>query len=66
MTKKIRVENADSSTWKVVVETWRKGVEGEPDVKIADRELNYPCDLGDFMIWGDQYLVVKENGERKV
>ena len=71
MTKKIRVENADTSTYKVVVQVWEKGKviisnkeDGvdtiEPDLMITETPLNNPADLTEFMIWGGRYLVVKE------
>lgn len=60
MTKKVRVENADISNHKVVVQTWVKGHNGEPDTMKEERELNNPTDLGEFWVWQDQYVVIKE------
>ena len=60
MTKKVRVENADGSNHKVVVQTWLKGQNGEPDTLKEERELNNPADMGDFWVWKEQYIIVKE------
>jgi hypothetical protein len=60
MTKKVRVENADTSNHKVVVQTWVKGQNGEPDTMKEERELNNPTDMGEFWIWQQQYVVIKE------
>jgi hypothetical protein len=61
MTKAIRVENADTSDWKVIVQTWRKNTPG-PDTLVMEKELNHPAAIGDFTIFDSQYLVIKENG----
>jgi hypothetical protein len=46
MTKAIRVENADTSSWKVVVQVWDKGhtdANGTaPDNLVQEYALNYP------------------------
>lgn len=60
MTKRVRIENADTSNYKVVVQTWVKGQDGAPDRLIDERVLHYPIELVDFYISFDQYLVVKE------
>lgn len=60
MTKKVRIENADTSTHKVVVQTWSKGADGAPDTMQKEQELMYPADIGDFWVWKEQYIVVKE------
>lgn len=60
MTKKVRIENADLSTHKIVVQTWIKGADGEPDTLKEERELNSPADLGEFWVWQQQYIIVKE------
>lgn len=69
MTKRIRVENGDTSSWKVMVEVWGKGLEKdgsvEPDILVKTVELNYPADLSEFYIHSTQYLVIKENGFRE-
>lgn len=60
MTKKVRVENADARNHKVVVQTWVKGQNGESDTLKEERELNNPADLGEFWIWQNQYILIKE------
>lgn len=62
MTKKIRIENADTSDWKVVVQQWERGQNNEPDRFIAETELNNPTDLKEFLIWKEKYLIIKETG----
>jgi len=63
MTKLVRVENADNSSYKVVVEVWDKGYpEGQPDKLAFTKELNNPCDMTghDVYLTSTRYLVVKE------
>lgn len=62
MTKKIRVENADMANYKVVVEVWDKGMNGEPDKKAFERELSFPTAMtgDDIYITSTRYLVVRE------
>lgn len=60
MTKKVRIENADTSNHKVVVQTWVKGAEGEPDKMTEEKTLLNPTDLTEGYIWQGQYIVVKE------
>lgn len=64
MTKRVRVENADNSNFKLVVEVWDKKEEGIPDVLQSTVELTHPTDLKDFTIWSDRYLIIKENGHK--
>lgn len=60
MTKKVRIENADNSNHKLVVQTWKKSPEGEPDVLVSETALNNPADLTEAYVWKEQYLLVKE------
>jgi hypothetical protein len=65
MTKKIRIENADTSNWKVSVEVWQVGsaVEGgdnKPDTKLRTVEINNTCQLAEEYIHSGQYLIVRE------
>lgn len=64
MTKHIRIENADTSDWKVVVQVWDKGYPlGNPDVLVKEYNLDYPTAMtppNDLYITGTRYLVVKE------
>lgn len=63
MTKKVRIENADMASYKVVVEVWDKGYpEGQPDTLAKTIELNHPTAMtgDDCYITSTRYLVVKE------
>lgn len=63
MTKQVRIENADLSSYKVVVEVWDKGYpEGEPDKLARTIELNHPTAMTgtDCYITSTRYLVVRE------
>lgn len=63
MTKKVRIENADTSPCKVVVQVWDKGLpDGEPDKMAFERVLANPADMaGDnIFITSTRYLVIKE------
>lgn len=62
MTKFIRVENADNSPYKVVVEVWNKGFDGEPDTLVETKHLDHPTAMTDphTYITATRYLVVKE------
>lgn len=60
MTKKVRIENADTSDHKVMVQVWIKGSGESPDILKEEKELGYPTQMSDFLIFKEQYLVVKE------
>lgn len=62
MTKRVRIENADTSTYKVVVQVWDKGFDGRPDVLVHEVVLVNPCDMTgpDVYITSTRYIVVKE------
>ena len=63
MTKRVRIENADTSSYKVVVEIWDKGYpEGEPDKLAKVVELNYPTAMtgDDVYLTSTRYMVIKE------
>lgn len=62
MTKRVRIENADMSNYKVIVEVWDKGYpEGEPDKLAQTIKLDHPTAMTDHVfITGTRYLVVKE------
>ena len=63
MTKKVRIENADTASYKVVVEVWDKGYpEGQPDTLAKTIQLNHPTAMtgDDCFITSTRYLVVKE------
>lgn len=62
MTKHIRVENADNSNYKVIVQVWDKGFNGAPDTLAFTEELPYPTAMtsGNVYLTSTRYVVVKE------
>lgn len=62
MTKKVRVENADTSNFKVVVQTWDMGVDGAPDTMADEQVLSHPASMTreDTYLTSTRYLIVKE------
>lgn len=68
MTKKVRIENADTSNYKVVVQIWDKGesgpAEGEnsPDKLVKEIKLDHPTAMtgDDVYLTSTRYIVVKE------
>lgn len=60
MTKAVRIENADTSNHKVVVQTWQKGQNGAPDTLKSEEVLAHPTQMLTGWIWQEQYLVIKE------
>lgn len=63
MTKKVRIENADMSSFKVIVQVWDKGYpEGEPDKLAKEIKLDHPTAMtgDDCYLTSTRYLVVKE------
>jgi hypothetical protein len=63
VTKMVRVENADTSAYKVVVQVWDKGYpEGEPDKMVNEIVLGHPTAMtgSDVYITSTRYLVIKE------
>lgn len=71
MTKKVRIENADTSNYKVVVQVWDKGTEmpdgfggfnQAPDVMAFERNLDHPTAMtgDDVYLTSTRYIVIKE------
>lgn len=62
MTKKVRIENADGSNFKVVVQIWDKGRDGAPDTLAKEVRLDYPTAMtgDDVYLTDTRYIVVKE------
>lgn len=62
MTKKVRIENACNSDYKVVVQTWDKGQNGEPDILVREHVLGCPTAMtsDETYITSTRYLVIKE------
>lgn len=59
MTKLVRIENADTSNYKVIVEIWDKG---EPDKLAKVINLDYPTSMtsSDVYLTSTRYIVIKE------
>ena len=69
MTKKVRIENADTSDHKLVVQVWQKGAtmpdglggtNQAPDVMASEYAINGSIDMVDAYVHSGQYLVVRE------
>lgn len=71
MTKQVRIENADQSPYKVIVEIWDKGaqlpdglggVNQAPDTLARTINLDWPTAMTDSSVYltSTRYLVVKE------
>lgn len=63
MTKHVRIENADNSAYKVIVEVWDKGYpEGEPDKLAFTEKLDYPTAMTSSHVYltSTRYIIVKE------
>lgn len=62
MTKHVRVENADTSDYKVIVEVWDKGVDGAQDTLAFTEQLDYPTAMTSASVYltSTRYLVVRE------
>jgi hypothetical protein len=58
MTKLVRIENADNSNHRVLVEVWQTTEKG--DFKIRDIPLDHPTYMAQEYIHSSQFLVVKE------
>lgn len=62
MTKRVRIENANMSDTKVIVQVWEKNYpEGKPDSLVREIPLDYPCAMAgdDVYLTSNRYLVVK-------
>jgi len=61
MTKKIRIENADNSTWPVKVEIWEKkaGLHST-DLLVNTLIINNPTDMVEVYVHHTQYIKVLE------
>lgn len=60
MTKSVRIENADTSDHKVVVQTWQQGQNGEPDTLVEELDLSHPTQMHEGLVYQGQYLVIRE------
>jgi len=60
MTKAIRVENADTSDHKVMVQVWEKGADDKHAKMVKEYPLNNPTAIIEQTIWKNHFLVIKE------
>lgn len=61
MTKAVRIENADTAAYKVVVEVYEKShIEGIPDTLVTSSGLDFPTAMLNTCITSTRYLVVRE------
>ena len=60
MTKAIRVENADNSDHKVMVQVWEKPVDGGHAKLVKEYPLDCPTQMIEETIWKDHFLLIKE------
>lgn len=63
MTKHVRIENADNSNFKVLVEVWDKGQNGQPDTLAHSVTLGHRTAMtaeGSVYLTSTRYIVVKE------
>lgn len=61
MTKHVRIENADTATFQVVVQVWDKGYpEGSPDTLVKEVNLDYPTSMFTDYLTSTRWFVVKE------
>lgn len=66
MTKTVRIENADTSNFKVVVEVWDAEINmpnGDfiPARLVETRKLDYPTAMTDPYITSTRFLIIKES-----
>lgn len=63
VTKCVRIENADTSSYKVVVQVWDKNPDPSgPDILAKEIRLDHPTAMTDSSVYltSTRYLVVKE------
>ena len=60
MTKKIRVENADNSSYKVKVEVFEPKADTNEFVLVKSVVLNYPTDMEELYLNNTNKIVITE------
>jgi hypothetical protein len=63
MTKSVRIENADNSKYKILVEVVEINQDGTETV-IKTTDLDYPTSLNTFTVHKTRFLRIRENGLR--
>lgn len=59
MTKRIRIENADTAPFAVCVQVFEAAYD-EEDVLVAEQFIVNPCDIAEFDLMPSRYLVITE------
>lgn len=70
MTKKVRIENADTSNHKLDIQIWQVGCGSDggprdPDKLIRTVALDSPTQLLEEYVHSGQYIVIKERTENE-
>lgn len=70
MTKQVRIENADTSEWQVVVEVWQrnyneKGEVAGENVLVESHVLGHPTQMLSTYLTSGRWLVVREQPPMK-
>lgn len=62
MTKHIRIENADNSDFRVIVQVWDKDASDASDTLVHEERLEYPTAMSSTAVYltGTRYVVVRE------
>ena len=69
MTKQVRIENADTSNHKVVVQVWERGLRlnpdspPTPDTMVKQIDLDHPAQMATEYIHSGRYITVRERDE---
>lgn len=65
MTKYVRIENADTSQYKVVIEVYEKAPPsvGGPDKLVSTLRADYPTEMVREYLTSTRYIVIKEDDE---
>lgn len=68
MTKRVRIENADTADYEVIVQVWDKGADGAPDTLVNEIVLAHPTAMtgDDVYLTSTRYIVVKERTPDRV
>lgn len=60
MTKYVRIENADIADYKVAVDVYDKGANGEPDRLVETLHCDFPTAMVNPYLTSTRYFVVRE------
>lgn len=60
MTKRVRIENADASDHKLVVQVWDEGYRHEEDAMRSEHKLSTPWSMVELDVWKGSYIIIKE------